>query len=84
VLERMKQQFPGIVEGVRGMGLMQGLVLTVAGADAVTIGRANGLLFNCTADKVLRFLPPLNITEADINEAAEKLEKTLKAFAARQ
>jgi len=37
-----------------------------------------GLVFNCTAQRVLRFLPPLVITEHEIDLAMERLEKLLK------
>lgn len=71
--EELKNEFPEWIEGVRGLGLMQGLVLRASGMDFPAIGRRHGLLFNCTADRVLRFLPPLVIDDADIAEMAEKL-----------
>ncbi len=82
-LEELKAEFPDLVESVRGKGLMLGLVLKVPGADAIPITRKNGLLFNCTAERVLRFVPPLTISDADIEEAAEKLRVSLKEFAAK-
>ncbi len=82
VLEDLKREYPDLVETVRGIGLMQGLVLTVPGADAVVIGREHGILFNCTADRVLRFLPPLNITTRDIEEGATRLRAAFADFAA--
>ena len=62
----------------RGKGLMQGLVLegkTVG--EIVTKAIENGLLVISAGTNVLRMVPPLVITEADIDEMIEKLEKAL-------
>ncbi len=81
-LEKLRDRFPAIVDHVRGLGLMIGCVLKVPGADLVGIGRRHGLLFNCTAEKVIRFLPPLIVTEADVDEALELFGRALEDFAA--
>jgi acetylornithine aminotransferase len=39
-----------------------------------------GLLINCTADTVLRFLPPLIVTTAEVDEMLETLESVLAAI----
>ncbi len=58
------EQLEGLVEKydfvkeVRGKGLMIGLELTVSGKPVVPQAQEAGLLINCTADTVLRFLPP--------------------------
>ncbi|MBI5153680.1 acetylornithine/succinylornithine family transaminase [Candidatus Poribacteria bacterium] len=83
VLEGIQRAYPDLVQGVRGAGLMLGLVLKVPGADLVTIGRRHGMLFNCTADTVLRFLPPLIVSDAEIAEAGEKLAATFAEFASK-
>ena len=59
----------------RGKGLMQGLV--VAGrpvGEIVTKALENGLIVISAGTDVLRFVPPLIITEHDIDEMVEKLE----------
>ena len=59
----------------RGKGLMQGLV--VAGrpvGEIVTKALENGLIAISAGTDVLRFVPPLIITEHDIDEMVEKLE----------
>jgi predicted acetylornithine/succinylornithine family transaminase len=83
ILESLKADFPDDIREVRGLGLMQGLVLNRSGADCVGIGREHGLLFNCTADTVLRFLPPLIVTPDDLAEAGDKLRRTLSQFLSR-
>lgn len=80
-LDALKERHPSLVEGSRGLGLMIGCVLKVPGADLVAMGRKRGLLFNCTADKVIRFLPPLTIADADVDEALEKFGAALAEFA---
>ncbi len=50
------------VKGVRGLGLMVGIVLASAGADIVKTCMDEGVLINCTMGNVLRLLPPLTVT----------------------
>ncbi|MEJ2201729.1 MAG: acetylornithine transaminase [Desulfuromonadaceae bacterium] len=56
------------IKDVRGIGLMVGMGLTIPGGDIVHMGHARGLLLNVTQDTVLRFVPPLTISEAQIDE----------------
>lgn len=63
----------------RGKGLMQGLV--VAGrpvGEIVTKALENGLIVISAGTNVLRFVPPLIITEHDIDEMVEKLEASFR------
>jgi acetylornithine/N-succinyldiaminopimelate aminotransferase len=65
----------------RGMGLMQGLVLTVPVKDVVLKALTEENLVVLSAGKdVLRLLPPLVITEKDVDEFKEKLEKVFDSF----
>lgn len=60
----------------RGKGLMQGLVVTGRPVgEIVTKALENGLIVISAGSDVLRFVPPLVITENDIDEMVEKLEK---------
>ena len=69
------------VTGRRGMGLMQGLVLTIPVKEVVTKALLDEHLVVLSAGSdVLRLLPPLVITEQDIDEFKEKIEKTLDTF----
>ncbi len=65
------------VKGVRGRGFIQGLQLTEPGAPYVTACLERGVLINCTADTVLRLLPPLVITEDEIDRALAVVEEVL-------
>ncbi len=65
----------------RGMGLMQGLVLTIPVKDVVTKALLDEQLVVLSAGKdVLRLLPPLVITEQDVDEFKEKLERVFDFF----
>ncbi len=72
-LTELKDRYPFIL-GVRGLGLMIGMTLTIPGADIVLKGLEKGLLLNVTQGKVLRFVPPLVVTEAEIDEAVQILD----------
>jgi acetylornithine/succinyldiaminopimelate/putrescine aminotransferase len=65
----------GFVKEVRGFGLMLGVELAVSGKQMVLDAMAEGLLMNCTHDTVLRFLPPYNVTEKEIDQAVKVLGK---------
>lgn len=65
------------VKNVRRMGLMVGIEIDGDAHDIAMKCVENGLLI-ITAKDVLRMLPPLNITEAEIDEAVNILKKTLK------
>ena len=77
-LNKLKAEYPFIKE-IRGKGLMIGMELTIPGADIVKACMEKGLLINCTADKILRFIPPLVVTEKDVDEMMKILSKQLSA-----
>ena len=65
------------VQGVRGMGCMIGVQLAIPGAQIVQRCIDKGLLINCTHDTVLRFLPSMAATEAEIGQGLDILESVL-------
>lgn len=75
-LLKLKSKFD-CIENVRGKGLLIGLVLNIDGKNVATKCIENGLLTICTKDYVLRFLPPLIITEDHVDEAVSIVEKSL-------
>lgn len=75
-LEKLQQRF-SFVRSVRGKGLLLGLELEIEGAKIVEACMAEGLLLNCTAYKVLRFVPPLTITPKEIERGLSILENIL-------
>jgi len=68
---------------VRGEGLILGAELAGAehGRDIVNDCLAKGLIINCTAGKVLRFIPPLIITTAQIDEAFAVMDEVIGKYA---
>jgi acetylornithine/N-succinyldiaminopimelate aminotransferase len=66
------------IREIRGHGLMVGVDLEFPGKQLVIDGMKEGLLFNCTHETVLRFLPPYILTEQDIDRAMLGLSKVLK------
>ncbi len=75
-LNDLARKYP-VVKEVRGFGLMVGMELTVPGKQLVLDGIQEGLLFNCTHDTVLRFLPPYIVTEKEVDRAVRILKKLL-------
>jgi predicted acetylornithine/succinylornithine family transaminase len=67
------------IRGVRGDGLLVGAELDGPGASIVETCRERGLLINCTAEKVLRFAPPLIVTQAEIDRALAIVSEVLGA-----
>ena len=70
-----------IIQTVRGDGLMQAAVLDVPGKEIVRQAVEAGFLFNCTQEKVLRFLPPLTLERKHVDELMAGLRPILAAAA---
>jgi predicted acetylornithine/succinylornithine family transaminase len=75
-LGRLRDRFP-FVKNIRGKGLMLGLELEMEGTKIVEACMQEGLLINCTAYKVLRFVPPLTIKQKEIERGLGILEQVL-------
>lgn len=73
-LERLKKEFPSLIAEIRGLGLMIGVELTKPCASIVELCIEKGVLINCTGGNVLRFTPPLIVTEREIDHLIEVLE----------
>ncbi|MBA4398060.1 MAG: aspartate aminotransferase family protein, partial [Syntrophus sp. (in: bacteria)] len=80
-LERMQRlhEHQPLIKDVRGKGLILGMELAVDGAEIVKKCMEKGLLIITSgAGNVLRFVPPLIITEKDVDQALDILEEVLK------
>ncbi|MDD2680078.1 MAG: aspartate aminotransferase family protein [Candidatus Omnitrophica bacterium] len=77
-LNALKEKYPAIKE-VRGLGLMAGVELNIEGKGIVEKCIAQGLLINCTHDKVLRLMPALNVTKKEIDKAISILGTVLNS-----
>lgn len=75
-LRALKDRY-STIDHVRGKGLMIGVQLTTPGAGIVAECLERGLRINCTQDTVIRFMPPMNVTKEQINQAVEILDGVL-------
>ena len=75
-LERLKEKHK-IIREIRGKGLMIGVEMKFEVKDILFDGIANGVLFLYSGKNILRLLPPLVISELDIDKALEVLDAVL-------
>ncbi len=75
-LEALKKKYT-FIRNVRGIGLLLGMELNYSCKDIVSACIKEGLLINCTMDTVLRFMPPLIITEEEIDRLLDVLDVLL-------
>ena len=83
VRQRLKPRIGTTIKSIRGRGLMIGIELTdEAGEAGAFAGKlvAYGLLCNAASKHVLRFTPPLTISEEEIDWALERLESGLDSI----
>ncbi len=79
-LEGLVADNPDVFESVRGSGLMLGLKCKATNTDVVAAGYAQEILTVPAADNVIRLLPALNITDADIAAATDRLDAAAKSL----
>ncbi len=75
-LEALMETYPQILE-VRGRGLLVGMVVEGSAKDIVESCRMGGVLCCTAGEHVVRFLPPLNISEDDLEEALEIISDSI-------
>ena len=68
-LQSVVGRFPGFLEEVRGQALMVGMKTTAPNMDVWGRLREHGLLVVGAGDNAIRLLPPLTVSEAEIDEA---------------
>ena len=73
-LEALIASHPQVFDGVRGTGLMLGLVCKALNTDLVQAGHDALIATVPAADNVIRLLPPLNITDDEISQALTRLD----------
>lgn len=84
--EQLRSEMAAALEGVagvvdiRGEGLMIGIELDRPCASLVTDALAAGLLINVTAERVVRLLPALTFTKADVSALVEGLAPLIRQF----
>jgi acetylornithine/N-succinyldiaminopimelate aminotransferase len=82
-LARIKDENPGVVEEIRGTGLLMGVRFSskVTAGDVVKACAAEKFLTVGAGDNVVRIIPPLNVTEAEMSDAVNRLGRAIKAAA---
>jgi acetylornithine/N-succinyldiaminopimelate aminotransferase len=79
-LQQLVQRFPNQVLELRGKGLLAGIRIRPPVRDVVAKAREQHLLVMTANENVLRLLPPLIVTEADIEEAVGKLATVFESY----
>jgi acetylornithine/N-succinyldiaminopimelate aminotransferase len=80
-LAEIKDRFPGVVAEVRGEGLLLGVRCVVPNGQLVDALRDEHMLAVAAGDNVVRLIPPLIITEAEVGEAMGMLERACARLA---
>jgi acetylornithine/N-succinyldiaminopimelate aminotransferase len=81
-LAELVKSYPKLFAELRGSGLLLGIRCVVPAGDIVTRLRENGLLALTAGDNVLRLLPPLIVSEAEIGQAMDILQKVAREWSA--
>ena len=79
-LEGLVAAHPEVFEAVRGEGLMLGLKCRKPNTDVVAAGYKAKVLLVGAADNVVRLLPPLNLTDAEVDEGLRRLDEAATAI----
>ncbi len=81
-LASLRDRHPHVFEETRGEGLMLGLKLGVPNTDFAAVAREAHLLVIPAGDNVVRLLPPLIVSDAEIDAAVERLDAAASGFEA--
>jgi acetylornithine/N-succinyldiaminopimelate aminotransferase len=78
-LEQVAEKHSDICIGERGLGLLRGLMLRegLAARDILPVAREHGLLVTAAGPSVVRFTPPLVVSDEEIDEAVQKIDESL-------
>jgi acetylornithine/N-succinyldiaminopimelate aminotransferase len=74
-LAEIKDRFPSVIAEVRGEGLLVGLRAVLPSTELVDALRVEKMITVAAGDNVVRLLPPLIISEAEIAEAVHRIER---------
>jgi acetylornithine/N-succinyldiaminopimelate aminotransferase len=80
-LASIKDRYPSVIAEVRGEGLLLGLRAVVPSGELVDALRAQKMITVGAGDNVVRLLPPLIITESEIDEAVRRIERACEHLA---
>ena len=82
IMSAFRQAFEGKdgIISVRGRGLMVGIELDRACGDLVNQALEEGLLINVAADRIVRLLPPLILTDDEADDVVSRVVGLVNAF----
>ena len=80
-LAAIADEFPDVIEDIRGTGLMLGLKCAMPNTKVNMALRDQHLLAVPAGDNVIRLLPPLTVTDAEIHEALNRIRAGAKGLA---
>lgn len=81
-LAAIADEFPEVIEGIRGVGLMLGLKCKTANTTVNGALRDQKLLAVPAGDNVVRLLPPLTVTDAEIRDGLDRIYAATKSLSA--
>jgi acetylornithine/succinyldiaminopimelate/putrescine aminotransferase len=73
-----------VIRDIRVLGMMIGVELSIDGAAVVQACLDRNLLVNCTQGNVIRLLPAMTVTPAEVEEGCDKLAAAILDVAGRQ
>ena len=74
-LESIADSYPDVFSEVRGSGLMLGLVCKIKNLDVIDAGYDESVLTVPAGGNVVRLLPPLNVSEAELDEGCARIDR---------
>jgi acetylornithine/N-succinyldiaminopimelate aminotransferase len=80
-LEQLAKRYPHVIAGVRGVGMIQGLVASVPNGELQARFRDRKLLTVTAAENVIRLVPPLTVSAAEIDEAVGAMDAACRHWA---
>jgi acetylornithine/N-succinyldiaminopimelate aminotransferase len=80
-LAAIQDRYPSVIAEIRGEGLLIGLHAVAPSSELVDEFRAQKLITVAAGDNVVRLLPPLIITEAEVADAARRIESACDRLA---
>lgn len=80
-LAAIADEFPGVIEEIRGTGLLLGIRCKIANTKLLDAMRAEKMLGAPAGDNVIRLLPPLIVSEEEIKEALERVRRAMRTVA---
>ncbi|MGQ0486486.1 MAG: aspartate aminotransferase family protein [Hyphomicrobiales bacterium] len=82
-LARLKDEHPAVIDEIRGTGLMMGIKCKLPNTELQAAAFDEQLLTIGAGDNVLRLLPPLIVTDADIADAVSRLDRACRKLEAK-